>query len=236
MIEVVQGPTSLLSQWSGLPVIFDEVFVGLYHVGTQSKALLLGAYPNISLNAKILMGGLMSLAVTSASDSIFCVVLSKNKVDAPLHWHSYTAHPIGCEVANETLKIIGKLASSDSWKAAQEKWVYPAGESDNMWSFWDPEFIHTVSHMNIVSKIMTLGTKKKVHPLLLGTVLSIKIPFSCINYLIIFQGYVSQSAQTILQSIKLIVDNNCSVSAAPELLVEPHSVFALGHLETLYIS
>jgi hypothetical protein len=161
MIEVVQGPTSLLSQWSGLPVIFDEVFVGLYHVGTQSKALLLGAYPNISLNAKILMGGLMPLAVTSASDSIFCVVLSKNKVDAPLHWHSYTAHPIGCEVANETLKIIGKLASSDSWKGAQEKWVYPAGESDNMWSFWDPEFIHTVSHMNVVSKIMTLGTKKK---------------------------------------------------------------------------
>ena len=232
MIDVVRGPTSSSSQWSGLPVIFDEVFVGLYRVGTQSTAPLLGAYPDISVNAKILTGGLVPLAVTLASDSIFRAFLSKSKADSLLHGHSYTAHPIGCEVANETLKIIGKLASSDSWKAAQEKWACPAGESDNMWSFWDPEFIRTISRMSVVSEIMTLGT-----------VLSIKIKdeqagmFTLLSATSIISLFPKAMSPSLL---KLFCNLSNSlwmmITLFQQLLVEPHSVFTLGHLETLHIS
>jgi dethiobiotin synthetase/adenosylmethionine--8-amino-7-oxononanoate aminotransferase len=47
------------SDWSGMPVIFDRVFTGLHRLGMQSAESLLGVYPDISVNAKILTGGLV---------------------------------------------------------------------------------------------------------------------------------------------------------------------------------
>lgn len=162
MIDVVRGPIfTSTTQPSGLPVIFDEVFVGLYRLGMQSTGPLLGTNPDISVNAKILTGGLLPLATTMASDSIFQAFLSENKTDALLHGHSYTAHPIGCEVANESLKIIQSLASSGIWASARAKWTdatIPTAAPKDVWSFWDPEFVRTLSCMDIVSDVMTLGT------------------------------------------------------------------------------
>lgn len=159
MVDVVRGPNPSFSQWTGLPIIFDEVFVGLYRIGMQSTAPLLGVNPDISVNAKILTGGLLPLAVTLASDSIFQAFMGDNKTDALLHGHSYTAHPIGCEVANETLRIVEGLASSDQWKDAQGKWaeVNPSGENSTVWSFWDPSFVQAVSKLTVVTEVMTLG-------------------------------------------------------------------------------
>ena len=74
LIDVVRASEPYLAAqggWSGLPVIFDEVFVGLYRLGLQSTGPLLGVNPDISVHAKILTGGLLPLAVTLASDSIF---------------------------------------------------------------------------------------------------------------------------------------------------------------------
>ncbi|KAJ7876548.1 onanonoxo-7-onima-8-eninoihtemlysoneda [Mycena leptocephala] len=172
--------------WSGLPVIYDEVFVGLYRLGMQSTIPLLGAAPDISVHAKILTGGLVPLAVTLASDSIFRAFYSTEKAEALLHGHSYTAHPLGCEVANETLRLIEKEAQSETWLAAQARWQVP-GTPSTVWSFWDPEFVQAVSRMDIVAEAMTLGT-----------VLSIKVKDSD-------AGYVSQSAQTLFKSIRFSV-------------------------------
>lgn len=159
--------------WQGLPVIFDEVFVGLYRLGLQSTAPLLGVNPDISVNAKILTGGLIPLAVTLASNSIFEAFLSDKKTDALLHGHSYSAHAVGCEVANETLKIIEGMSESGVWDAAKETWRDaarqarrdPEGEESvvvnaesEVWSFWDPSFVNTVSNLSIVEEVMTLGT------------------------------------------------------------------------------
>jgi dethiobiotin synthetase/adenosylmethionine--8-amino-7-oxononanoate aminotransferase len=143
--------------WSGLPVIYDEVFVGLYRLGMQSTIPLLGAAPDISVHAKILTGGLVPLAVTLASDSIFRAFYSTEKAEALLHGHSYTAHPLGCEVANETLRLIEKETQSETWLAAQARWQAP-GTPSTVWSFWDPEFVQAVSRMDTVAEAMTLGT------------------------------------------------------------------------------
>ncbi|KAI0366307.1 onanonoxo-7-onima-8-eninoihtemlysoneda [Pilatotrama ljubarskyi] len=200
LVDVVRGPDARSpSEWSGLPVIFDEVFIGLYRLGLQTSSTLLGVTPDISVNAKILTGGLVPLAVTLASDSIYRAFLSDNKVDALLHGHSYTAYPVGCEVAHETLNIVEKLATSDAWRAAREKWNLPEPEQLSetaVWSFWDPEFVHVISKMDRVAEVMAVGT-----------VLSIKIKDDS-------AGYQSHSARALLESIKTAVKSD-TLSPAP---------------------
>ncbi|KAI0833714.1 onanonoxo-7-onima-8-eninoihtemlysoneda [Trametes gibbosa] len=202
LVDVVRGPDSSSrapSEWSGLPVIFDEVFIGLYRLGLQTSSALLGTTPDISVNAKILTGGLVPLAVTLASDSIYRAFLSDDKVDALLHGHSYTAYPVGCEVARETLDIVDKLAASPAWTAAREKWKVPEPEKVSataVWSFWDPEFVHVVSKMDRVAEVMAFGT-----------VLSIKVKDDS-------AGYQSHSARALLESIKTAVSTD-TLSPAP---------------------
>ncbi|KAI0329273.1 onanonoxo-7-onima-8-eninoihtemlysoneda [Cubamyces sp. BRFM 1775] len=205
LIDIVRGPsadttgTRPASEWSGIPVIFDEVFIGLYRLGLQTSSTLLGTTPDISVNAKILTGGLVPLAVTLASDSIYRAFLSDDKVDALLHGHSYTAYPVGCEVANETLGILDKLTMSESWRAAREKWKVAEPEKNSetsVWSFWDPEFVHVVSHMDHVAEVMAFGA-----------VLSIKIKDES-------AGYQSHSARALLESIKTAVQSE-ALSPAP---------------------
>ncbi|EKG10555.1 Aminotransferase class-3 [Macrophomina phaseolina MS6] len=50
--------------WSGLPVVFDEVFTGLYRLGRFSAASFLDVQPDVVVNAKLLTGGLLPLATT----------------------------------------------------------------------------------------------------------------------------------------------------------------------------
>ncbi|EIM91031.1 PLP-dependent transferase [Stereum hirsutum FP-91666 SS1] len=199
--------------WRGLPVIFDEVFVGLYRLGLQSTAPLLGVNPDISVNAKILTGGLLPLAVTLASNSIFEAFLSDKKTDALLHGHSYSAHAVGCEVANETLKIIEGMNENGAWDAAKDMWRNVATQSgeglegeksvtvsseSEVWSFWDPSFVDAVSQLSNTEEVMTLGT-----------VLAIKLKDSD-------AGYQSHSAQTTLQSLNSKVQSTDDiVSSAP---------------------
>lgn len=160
MVDVVRGTTDVTGSWSGLPVIFDEVFVGLYRIGMQSTGPLLGVNPDISVYAKILTGGLVPMSITLASDSIFQAFLSDKKTDALLHGHSYTAHPIGCAVANKTLDIIDKLVEGESWLNAQSRWtnLNKNGKDSTVWSLWDPDFVSTLSRMPMVEELMTLGT------------------------------------------------------------------------------
>ncbi|KAH9481691.1 Bifunctional dethiobiotin synthetase/adenosylmethionine-8-amino-7-oxononanoate aminotransferase [Psilocybe cubensis] len=198
LIDTVRGRRSGSStSWSGLPVIFDEVFVGLHRIGMESTGPLLGVYPDISVNAKVLTGGLLPLAVTLASNSIFEAFLSDSKADALLHGHSYTAHPIGCEVANETLAILDKVTKSDEWVAAQQSWAKPDGTASPVWSLWDPHFIIAISKLPQVKEVMTLGC-----------VLSIKIKDDA-------SGYTSHSAQTLFQSLTRASQEDGTLSTAP---------------------
>ncbi|KAG1835185.1 pyridoxal phosphate-dependent transferase [Suillus variegatus] len=193
MVDVVRDPALFPTL---LPVIFDEVFMGLYRLGFESAGPLLGVNPDISVNAKILTGGVLPLAVTLASDRIFSAFKSESKVDALLHGHSYTAHAVGCQVANATLDLVGKLVESDLWVGAISKWTPEGALATKVWSFWDPEFITSISCLDIVDEAMALGT-----------VLAIKFKDDD-------AGYASHSAQTLLQSLRLPLDDG-STSAAP---------------------
>ncbi|KDN42513.1 PLP-dependent transferase [Tilletiaria anomala UBC 951] len=158
------------SDWTGLPVIFDEVFTGLYRLGLSTPAALLGVHPDISCLAKILTGGLLPMSVTLASEAIFAMFArSERKVDALLHGHSYTAYPIGCEVANETIDLLDDMVRRGSWDAAQHAWHRrappPAPAQDRstaaapprIWSFWCPDAVQQLSHAARVENAMALG-------------------------------------------------------------------------------
>ncbi|KAH6649406.1 pyridoxal phosphate-dependent transferase [Chaetomium tenue] len=155
--------------WSGLPVIFDEVFTGLYRLGRFSAASFLGADADISVHAKLLTGGLVPLSVTLASDSIFNAFASEDKSDALLHGHSYTAHAVGCQVALESLRELQQTEARGDWdwaKAAHNQTGISSqakperAPERRVWSVWSPEFVSWIDQLpsEVVSGVWALGS------------------------------------------------------------------------------
>ncbi|WPG98042.1 Hypothetical protein R9X50_00082600 [Acrodontium crateriforme] len=154
------------TDWSGMPVVFDEVFTGLYRLGRFSAASFLQVDPDIVVNAKLLTGGLLPLCTTTASQSIFEAFLSNDKSDALLHGHSYTAHAMGCMVANHSLDIMKKLDSADDWAQFKHDWdasktgqvTSVANGARGTWSMWSPDFVKDISHRANVDYVFALGS------------------------------------------------------------------------------
>ncbi|EGY19020.1 adenosylmethionine-8-amino-7-oxononanoate aminotransferase [Verticillium dahliae VdLs.17] len=141
--------------WQGLPVIFDEVFTGLYRLGRFSSSSLLATLADISVHAKLLTGGLLPLSTTLASESIFDAFASDDKSDALLHGHSYTAHAVGCQVAVESLDQLQRMDENGAWDWAKKNSSGKAlgaapspGASGNTWSMWSNEFIDSLSRQS----------------------------------------------------------------------------------------
>lgn len=166
--------------WQGLPIIFDEVFVGLYRLGRPSTASFLGTatYPDLACYAKILTGGLVPMAVTLASDSIFRAFWGPQKVDALLHGHSYTAHPIGCTVANRTLDILEGMEREGAWSPPKGEWLAAdhlavsrrddpttttPSSSPPVWSLWSHAFVSAISSLPTVDGAMAIGGVLVIH-------------------------------------------------------------------------
>jgi dethiobiotin synthetase/adenosylmethionine--8-amino-7-oxononanoate aminotransferase len=110
LMYVVRHPELWDSHSPPLPVIFDEVFVGMYRLGMPSVHPLIQDKPDITCFAKCLTGGLLPLSATLATREIFDVFQGETKLQALLHGHSYTAHPVGCTVALESLRQYKELA------------------------------------------------------------------------------------------------------------------------------
>lgn len=97
------------------------------------------------------------MSVTLASESIYSTfACSREKTHALLHGHSYTAHPVGCQVAIETLDVLEEMDSNGSWTPYQKQW------SSEHWSVWDKSFVNLLSHADRVSGVMALGTLLKI--------------------------------------------------------------------------
>lgn len=140
--------------WSGLPVVFDEVFTGIYRLGRLTAASFLGLHPDISVHAKLLTGGLVPLCVTLASECIFNAFASQEKSDALLHGHSYTAHAVGCQVAIESLNQLQSMDKTGNWGWAKSNgWSQVANETHTIradlrpeiWSIWPLSLVQWIS-------------------------------------------------------------------------------------------
>jgi dethiobiotin synthetase/adenosylmethionine--8-amino-7-oxononanoate aminotransferase len=162
------SPSSELA-WSGLPVVFDEVFTGLNRLGRFTSASFLDVHPDISVHAKLLTGGLLPLSITTASQSIFDAFWGDSKSEALLHGHSYTAHAVGCHVANTSLETMERAKKGPEWKGFREQWtldqqhrtptdtVGTSGEN-RLWSMWSQQFVHELSKHERVEYVNALGS------------------------------------------------------------------------------
>lgn len=174
----------------------------------------------------------MPLSVTLASKSIYQTFVSAQdrKEEALLHGHSYTAHPIGCEVARETLRILGKMDSGSDWADDKSRWqseeasrqhtsqelsrgalqsasAAPSSAAPNVWSFWSPSFVHSVSERfasSVVAESMAMGT-----------VLVVKLRDSA------SEGYSSKAAAELVTRLRTSTDIDASVMDNPSVPLSP---------------
>lgn len=168
------SPEPDATAWAGLPVIFDEVFTGLYRLGRFTSSSFLGVHPDVSVHAKLLTGGLVPLCTTLASESIFDAFAGADKTDALLHGHSYTAHPVGCQVAVESLKEMVAMNAGGEWDWAKQRngWSTPGresgpqetGEHARAWSVWSHDLVTSLSRRHTrVQGAWALGSVLAVH-------------------------------------------------------------------------
>ena len=135
-----------------VPVVFDEVASGMYRVGVASCKDILQSNPDIACYAKLLTGGLLPLSVTLTTEEVFESFYGESKSQALLHGHSYTAHPVGCVAALQSLDAYDTLL----------------GKHDRSAPFmsFDPEQVKELSTLSLVEQSFSLGTVLSVtiHP------------------------------------------------------------------------
>ncbi len=154
-------------------MISDEVFTGLYRLGSFTSSSLLNVHPDISVHAKLLTGGLVPLCTTIASDSIYEAFLGNEKSDALLHGHSYTAHAVGCEVARTSVQWMLDMDKRGHWEKYKEDWTGRPPNSEisahaaltekrpasaKIWSVWGRDFISQISQAKPVESVVALGS------------------------------------------------------------------------------
>jgi bifunctional dethiobiotin synthetase / adenosylmethionine---8-amino-7-oxononanoate aminotransferase len=125
-----------------IPVIFDEVFSGLFRLGFSSASLIFEEHPDIACYSKILTGGFVPLGVTLAKQEVFECFLGDGIEEALLHGHSYSGYPVGCAAG---LASIQKL-----------KYKYPTGVFEN--ELVPAEMLEPLLRLESVSKAWALGS------------------------------------------------------------------------------
>lgn len=128
----------------GIPIIFDEIFTGLWRLGVESGSQLLDRKPDIATYGKLLTGGTVPLAITISTDDVFQAFGGCSKKEALLHGHSYTAHAIGCAAGVQSLK------KYDALKKAQ-------GTDPNI-EYWNEETARELSTYDTVQSVTAIGT------------------------------------------------------------------------------
>jgi adenosylmethionine-8-amino-7-oxononanoate aminotransferase len=92
----------------GAFLVADEVMTGFGRTGTLFACEQAGVAPDVLCLAKGLAGGLLPLAATLFTEEIHSAFLDRRRERALFHGHTFTANPIACAVALESLAIVGE--------------------------------------------------------------------------------------------------------------------------------
>lgn len=125
-----------------IPIVFDEIFTGLWRLGEVSGADMLQCQPDIAAFGKLLTGGTVPIAVTLASEEILRAFDGSSKREALLHGHSYTAHAIGCAAGVESLRQYDQTFAR--WKGQR--------------SYWCENYAKEMSTFENVERVTVIGT------------------------------------------------------------------------------
>ncbi len=92
-------------QSNDIIVIFDEVMTGFGRTGKMFASDFLEVCPDIICLAKSITSGYLPLAATIFKEKIHQEFVDLELNKAFLHGHSFTANPIACSAAIESIKI-----------------------------------------------------------------------------------------------------------------------------------
>jgi adenosylmethionine---8-amino-7-oxononanoate aminotransferase len=90
----------------GVLLIADEVLTGFGRTGTMFACEHGPISPDILCLSKALTGGCLPLAATLVREEVYGAFLGPDRSRALLHGHSYTANPLACAVALESLRVL----------------------------------------------------------------------------------------------------------------------------------
>ena len=91
-----------------IPLIADEVFTGFGRTGKMFACQHGPVTPDLMCLSKALTGGYLPLAATLVTEPLYQAFLSEDRGRAFLHGHSFTANPLGCAVALESLALFDR--------------------------------------------------------------------------------------------------------------------------------
>jgi adenosylmethionine-8-amino-7-oxononanoate aminotransferase len=96
---------------AGILLIVDEVATGFGRTGTMFACEQEGVSPDLLCLAKGLTGGYLPLAATLATDEIYTAFLGeRGEFKAFFHGHTFTASPLACAAAIESVAILEESA------------------------------------------------------------------------------------------------------------------------------
>ena len=90
----------------GVLLIADEVLTGFGRTGKLFACEHGPIVPDILCLSKALTGGCLPLAATLVGEEVYGAFLGPDRSRALLHGHSYTANPLACAVALESLRVL----------------------------------------------------------------------------------------------------------------------------------
>jgi adenosylmethionine-8-amino-7-oxononanoate aminotransferase len=103
------------AQQNGTLCIADEVMTGFGRTGkTFATDYLTKTKPDIMSLSKCLTGGFLPMSVTLCTEKVFEAFYSEGHQNTFFHGHSYTANPLGCAAAVESMCILEEKETSDN--------------------------------------------------------------------------------------------------------------------------
>jgi adenosylmethionine-8-amino-7-oxononanoate aminotransferase len=104
-------------------LIADEVLTGFGRTGKLFACEHGPIAPDILCLSKGLTGGFLPLGATLASEEIFASFLGTDRSMAFFHGHSYTANPIACAVALESIALLEESRALDRVTAIEARFA-----------------------------------------------------------------------------------------------------------------
>jgi adenosylmethionine-8-amino-7-oxononanoate aminotransferase len=102
-------------------LVADEVMTGFGRTGTLFACEQAGIAPDLLCLGKGLTGGMLPLAATLAREEIYEAFRSHDRARAFFHGHTFTANPIGCAVALESLQMVREEDVPRKFRAIGER-------------------------------------------------------------------------------------------------------------------
>lgn len=118
--EFLAGVRKLCDE-HGVLMIADEVLTGFGRTGRMFACEHASVTPDIICLSKGLTGGYLPLGATVVTEPVYAAFLSEDRTKTFFHGHSFTANPLACAVAVESLRmfadsdVMGKVAELEGW-------------------------------------------------------------------------------------------------------------------------